>query len=127
MDLPGLDEELFTAIAAQFCELAAPLGVRDITAIPLCARDGDNILAPSPRMPWYRGPSLLTHLETIRIAPPADADFRMQGQSVTRPAAEVRLYAGTIASGTIRPGEAVTIYAGATQFGRPAQIASIVT
>src|SRR5262249_8670241 len=74
-------------------------GVRDIVCIPLAARSGDNIARRAPQMPWYRGPTLLDHLEEIEVAPePHAAGFRLPVQLVNRPDADFRGYSGLIAS-----------------------------
>ena len=79
-----------------------------VAAIPVCARDGDNVTAPSGRMPWYSGPTVLGALEA---AQPRRADagrpFRMPVQYVNRPDHSFRGYAGTVAAGTVRPGDPV--------------------
>ncbi|MFP5341103.1 MAG: GTP-binding protein, partial [Gammaproteobacteria bacterium] len=67
MDLVGYDQGVFDAIVAGYRELAGQLGIPNVTAIPLSALRGDNLLAPSARMPWYRGPQLLAHLETVAV------------------------------------------------------------
>lgn len=108
MDLVDYDQAVFDDIVARFGEFAARLGDPAVSAIPVCARDGDNIVETSSRMSWYRGPSLLSALEraevpaTLRTRP-----FRMHVQWVNHSSAEFRGYAGTITSGTIRPGERV--------------------
>jgi len=108
IDLVDFDAGRFEEIRAAYQSFAAPLGFETIVAIPLSARYGDTVLRPSRRMPWYRGPALLEHLEAIEVEPArAERPFRMPVQWVNRPSADFRGYAGTIASGTARPGDRV--------------------
>ena len=124
MDLVGFDERVFEEIATAFSTFAAHLGDLAIRAIPLSARFGDNVSKRSARMPWYRGPSLLEHLEEVEIlAGGALRPFRLPVQWVNRPNAEFRGFSGTIASGSVRPGDLVLV-AGS---GRIAQVKEIVT
>jgi len=109
MDLIDFDQSQFAAIVADFAAFAAQLGGMDVTAIPVCAVAGDNVLAPTERMPWYDGGSLLAALEkaTPRAAA-TEAAFRMPVQYVNRPDLDFRGFAGTIAAGRIRPGNKIT-------------------
>ena len=122
-DLIGFDQARFDAIRAEYAAAVASFGFTSLLAIPLAARFGDNVTTASPRTPWYAGPTLLQHLETITLAPAAERPFRMPVQWVNRPNAGFRGYAGTIASGHIRPGDAVA----ATTSGRQTTVARIVT
>ncbi|MDE2577000.1 MAG: adenylyl-sulfate kinase [Rhodospirillales bacterium] len=123
MDLVAFDAARFEAIVAAFADAARGLGFADVTAIPLVARDGDNLARPSGRMAWYRGPTLLGHLETVDVAPGGGADFRLPVQWVNRADAEFRGYAGTIAAGSVRPGDLLTV----ARSGLAARVARIVT
>jgi bifunctional enzyme CysN/CysC len=124
MDLVGFDEELFTDIAAGFSAFAARLGKVVVRAIPVSARHGDNITGPSPRFSWYHGPSLLEHLETVGVADEAQVrSFRFPVQWVNRPDGEFRGFAGTIAAGSVAPGDRVRV-AGT---GRTSEVRQIVT
>jgi bifunctional enzyme CysN/CysC len=67
MDLVGYREDCFAAIVEGYSAMAGQLGLRDVTAIPVCALRGDNVIRPSAAMPWYRGPTLLDHLEMSRL------------------------------------------------------------
>ena len=114
MDLAGFSQERFDGIVAEFRAGIAGLGFRSVQAIPLCARNGDNVMASSPRTPWYDGPSLIGHLETVDVDDgAAPGPFRMAVQHVTRPGLqpgwEGRGYAGTVAGGAIRPGDSVLV------------------
>jgi len=109
MDLIDFDQARFTRIVADFEAFAAQLGGPSITAIPVCAVAGDNVLAATDRMPWYSGGSLLAALESAspRAAATEDA-FRMPVQYVNRPDLDFRGFAGTIAAGRIVPGSQIT-------------------
>jgi len=107
MDLLGFDREVFEAIRDEFATLADGAALQ---AIPISALEGDNVTVPSARTPWYEGPSLLEHLETVEVDRQAAADFRFPVQLVVRPDQTFRGYAGQIASGTVHVGDAVTIW-----------------
>ncbi len=108
MDLVGFDEAAFDAIVGDFQALLDRLGPLSVTAIPVCARDGDNVTRPSRKMPWYTGATLLTVLETAEPAVRmAESPFRMPVQYVNRPDHTFRGYAGTIEAGVLRPGDTV--------------------
>jgi sulfate adenylyltransferase large subunit len=108
MDLVGFDRAVFETIRESFTEL---LDGSTVHAIPLSALHGDNIVQRSERTPWFQGPPLLEYLETVAVHETSTAaPFRMPVQLVVRPDASFRGYAGRIASGTIRPGDAVTVW-----------------
>ena len=110
MDLVDYDPSVFAQIEADYLAFAAALSFKSITAIPLSALQGDNVIVRSRRTPWYSGPTLLGYLESVEIA--ADdmhADFRLPIQWVNRPNADFRGFAGTVAAGSIAPGDAVKI------------------
>jgi bifunctional enzyme CysN/CysC len=108
MDLVGYDETIYDAIVEDFNAFATKLTVRDVTYVPLSALEGDNVVAPSARMRWYEGGTLLHRLETVNVSSRTNRiDFRFPVQLVLRPDQRFRGYAGTIASGSISPGEAV--------------------
>lgn len=110
MDLVDYDQGTFERIAAEYRTFAGQIGIETVTAIPVSALKGDNVLANSDAMPWYAGPALLPCLETVQVgAGIADRPFRMPVQWVNRPDAEFRGYSGTIASGTLRPGDEVVV------------------
>jgi bifunctional enzyme CysN/CysC len=123
MDLVGYAQERFAAIVADYREFAARIGITDITAIPLSAVHGDNIIAAGGNMPWYRGPTLMQHLEGVEVgAGLARRPFRLPVQWVNRPTADFRGFAGLIASGTVRPGDRVRVLPS----GRESHVARIV-
>ncbi|MDV6012074.1 GTP-binding protein [Haloechinothrix sp. LS1_15] len=116
IDLVDYDESTFEVIAKEFTDHATSLGypLGEVLAVPISALQGDNVVTRSANTPWYTGPSLLEHLETVPVAPdPHDAPFRLPVQYVIRPRTaeypDYRGYAGQIASGTIRPGDEVVV------------------
>ncbi len=121
MDLVGFDEARFDAIRADYEAAVAGLGFHTLAAIPLCAKRGDNVTEHSPNTPWYGGPTLMDRLETLDVEGEVLArPFRMGVQWVNRPDGDFRGFAGTIASGRVRPGDPVTVAgaAHATQIRR---------
>ena len=123
IDLIDFDEERFVDIRNEFAEFARPLGFETLVTIPLSARHGDNVIAPSPRTPWYGGPTLLSHLEQVDVAEgAAGRPFRLPVQWVNRPNAGFRGYVGTIASGAVRPGDTVVV----ARTGQTVRIARLV-
>ncbi len=114
MDLIDWDQERFNWIREEFHAFAARLDVHDVTAIPISALHGDNVVTKSPKAPWYDGPPLLSHLEDVYIAGDRNlVDVRFPVQYVIRPQtvahADHRSYAGTVASGVIRTGDEVVV------------------
>jgi sulfate adenylyltransferase subunit 1 len=114
MDLVDYAEPVFAAIAEEFTAYAASLGVPEITAIPISALAGDNVVCPSANMDWYGGPTILEHLETVPVGEdPTSAPARFPVQYVIRPQSaehpDFRGYAGRIASGVLRVGDPVTV------------------
>jgi bifunctional enzyme CysN/CysC len=124
MDLVDYDERVFDDIVAGYRELAATLGIPNVTAIPLSALKGDNMLARSASTPWYTGPSLLEHLEDVKVDREVhDIGFRLPVQWVCRPDSGFRGFAGTIVAGSVAPGDAIAVLPS----GQRSQIARIVT
>ncbi|MCJ0871880.1 sulfate adenylyltransferase subunit 1 [Streptomyces sp. AP-93] len=114
MDLVGYKECVFAEIAEEFTSYAATLGIKNVVAIPLSALAGDNVVEPSATMDWYGGRTLLEHLETVPVgSDPREEPARFPVQYVIRPQTadhpDYRGYAGQIASGVLRVGDAVTI------------------
>ena len=109
MDLVDWSRELFEEIVADYRALAAELGLTEVTAVPVSGLGGDNVVNRSASLPWYDGPTLLEWLETTDLAEAAPGPFRMPVQWVNRPDADFRGYAGRIAAGTVRPGDAVRV------------------
>ena len=124
MDLVGFDQATFDAIAGEYRELAAQLGIEHVDAIPLSALRGDNMTARSPNTPWYAGPSLLEYLETVPVEREGGRlGFRMPVQWVCRPNQDFRGFAGTVAAGSIAPGDEIVVLPA----GRRSRVARIVT
>jgi bifunctional enzyme CysN/CysC len=112
MDLVGYDQATFERIVAEYRDFAQGIGITDFTAIPISGFKGDNITsAPSANTPWYGGPALVAHLESVEVdaAAAQGQPFRLPVQWVNRPDLDFRGFAGQIASGTVRPGDAVRI------------------
>jgi bifunctional enzyme CysN/CysC len=110
MDLVNYARETFEQIERDYRTFAERLGSLEIVAIPLSAVHGDNIVATSHRMPWYSGTTLMAHLETVPLADGATPrPFRLPVQWVNRPNLDFRGYAGLLASGTIRAGDAMRV------------------
>jgi sulfate adenylyltransferase subunit 1 len=114
MDLVGYEESVFARIAEDFTAYATELGVPEVTAIPISALAGDNVVEPSATMDWYGGPTVLEHLETVPVSHDlTGCHARLPVQYVIRPQTpehpDYRGYAGQIAAGTFRVGQEVTV------------------
>ncbi|RUO70874.1 sulfate adenylyltransferase subunit CysN [Pseudidiomarina salinarum] len=110
LDLFGFDQARYKAIQQDYLQVAAQLEIPDIHFVPVSALHGDNIVNKSPNTPWFRGRTLLDYLERAHIDRSRnDKDFRFPVQWVNRPHADFRGYAGTIASGRIRKGDAIRV------------------
>lgn len=110
MDLVGFDQGVFERIAGDYRALAAQLGIAQVQCIPLSALEGDNLSSRSPNTPWYAGPSLLEYLDTLPLdSTDAAGGLRLPVQYVNRPHQHFRGFAGTIAAGQVRPGDAVVV------------------
>ncbi len=121
MDLVDFDRAVFDQVCRDFTPLVDGAVVH---AIPMSALDGDNVITPSERTPWFDGPSLLSYLETVEVnGRTTAAPFRMPVQLVSRPSHDFRGYAGQIASGIIRPGDPITVWPS----GLSTTVARIVT
>ncbi|HXN54301.1 MAG TPA: sulfate adenylyltransferase subunit CysN [Candidatus Acidoferrum sp.] len=108
MDLVGYSEDIFLQLQRDFLALAKRLGIPSVQCIPVSALEGDNVVTRSDRMLWYSGPCLLEHLETVVIRQATEMEaLRFPIQSVIRPDARFRGFAGRIGSGSIRPGDSV--------------------
>jgi sulfate adenylyltransferase large subunit len=125
MDLVEYREEVFRSICRDFGVFAAQIGSPpDLQFIPLSALCGDNVVHSSARMPWYNGPALLEHLETVPVADNGgQAGLRLPVQYVIRPSQDFRGLAGQLASGAIHRGDAVMVLPS----GRQTRVRSIVT
>ena len=114
IDLVDFDERVFDRIAAEFDRYAVDLGIGEVTAIPISALHGDNVVARSERIDWYTGPSILEHLEQVELADTASSgELRFPVQYVIRPRSEqypdYRGYAGRVTAGTVRRGDEVVV------------------
>ena len=109
MDLVDYAENVFGTITSDFMALNETLGFADIQPIPISALEGDNVIAASANMPWYEGPSLLTHLEEVDVPDDNDGPLRLPVQYVIRPDQDFRGYAGRIAGGTVAAGDTLKI------------------
>ncbi len=125
MDLMAYSEQVFRSIVEQYGDFARQIGLEDITPIPLSALRGDNMVAHSEHTPWYHGPTLMGYLETVEVDEQRHqaSAFRLPVQWVNRPNLDFRGFAGTIASGTIKPGERIR----AQPSGRESTVSRIVT
>ncbi|MDA0660291.1 MAG: sulfate adenylyltransferase subunit CysN [Planctomycetota bacterium] len=124
MDLVGFSQEVYDKICEDYTNFAARLTVDDVHFIPLSALRGDNVVDASSAMPWYTGSTLMHLLENVHIASDRNlVDFRFPVQYVNRPHQDFRGYCGTIASGIVRPGDAVVVLPSRKQ----SRVRSIVT
>jgi bifunctional enzyme CysN/CysC len=124
MDLADYSQTVFEAIEADYRAFARSLGIDTITMIPASALKGDNIVDRSAAMPWYRGATLMAHLETVPIHQEDESKpFFLPVQWVNRPHQNFRGFSGTIASGTVKPGEAIR----ALPSGKTSKVERIVT
>ena len=124
IDLIDFNKDVFDRITEEFASFATELGFASVVPIPISARFGANVTKVSENTPWYRGPSLLDHLETVDIqSNTLAAPFRMQVQLVNRPNQDFRGYAGTVASGQIRNGDTVVV----ANSGLSSRVQDIVT
>jgi sulfate adenylyltransferase subunit 1 len=110
IDLVDYDKSIFDRISNEFKELALSLGVRQITAIPMSALKGENVVHPAASvMPWYDGPTLVEALELATVRSTQAGGFRLPVQRVARPGESFRGYQGTVAGGSVKPGDSVAI------------------
>ncbi len=110
MDLVDYSEDVFTRIVSDFIDFSEKLDVHDMVFIPISALKGDNVVHHGNSMPWYDGPTVLSHLETVTIASDRNlVDFRFPVQYVNRPHQDFRGFAGRIFSGTISQGEEICV------------------
>ncbi len=126
MDLVGYDQSTFDQIVADYAAFAQDIGIESFTAMPISGFKGDNITsAPSANTPWYDGPSLVEHLESVEVLSDEAAakPFRMPVQWVNRPNLDFRGFSGLIATGSVKPGDAVRVLPS----GKTSTVKSIVT
>ena len=124
IDLVGYSQERFNQIEAEFRAFAQGFDFETLVAIPMSARFGDNVTAAGENMPWYEGPTLLEHLETVEVGRDDDArPFRFPVQWVNRPNLDFRGFSGTIAGGRVNVGDEVVVAAS----GRTSTVKSILS
>jgi len=125
MDLVGYDKGVFDAIVADYRAFANGIGIGDFLAIPVSGLAGDNITTTSHNTPWYQGPSLVAHLETVELDADRDSEkpFRLPVQWVNRPDLDFRGFSGFVVSGAVKPGDPVRVLPS----GRTSRVARIVT
>ncbi|CAM4276410.1 sulfate adenylyltransferase subunit CysN [Novosphingobium lubricantis] len=125
MDLVGYDQAVFDSIVRDYTEFARSIGIESFTAMPISGFKGDNITTPSPNTPWYTGPTLVDHLETVEVLSSIDVDkpFRMPVQWVNRPNLDFRGFSGLIATGTVRKGDLIRVLPS----GKTSTVTRIVT
>jgi bifunctional enzyme CysN/CysC len=125
MDLIDYDQARYEAIVADYRVFADSVGISGFASIPISSLVGDNITTTSKNTPWYLGPSLVTHLETVEIdiTRAQRRPFRMPVQWVNRPNLDFRGFAGLIADGQVRPGDTIRVLPS----GRTSRVSRIVT
>jgi bifunctional enzyme CysN/CysC len=125
MDLVNWSESTFAKIVRDYRKFAARLGIEEVLAIPMSALNGDNVASRSDKASWYDGPSLLEHLETVELDETRlqRRPFRMPVQWVNRPDLDFRGFSGQIASGAVKPGDAVRVLPS----GKTSRVARITT
>ncbi|KHS43466.1 MULTISPECIES: sulfate adenylyltransferase subunit CysN [Novosphingobium] len=125
MDLVDYDQQVFDAIVKEYAEFAKSIGIESFTAMPISGFKGDNITTRSANTPWYQGPTLVDHLETVEVLSSVDADkpFRMPVQWVNRPNLDFRGFSGLIATGSVRPGDEIRVLPS----GKTSKVTRVVT
>ncbi|MCW1987069.1 UNVERIFIED_ORG: bifunctional enzyme CysN/CysC [Sphingomonas sp. R1F5B] len=125
MDLVDYSQARFDEIVAEYRAFASSIGIEAFTALPISGFAGDNVTALSANTPWYTGPSLIAHLETVPVRGADDLarPFRMPVQWVNRPNLDFRGFSGLISSGSVKPGDTVRVLPS----GKTSTVARIVT
>ena len=125
MDLVDYDQDVYDKIVAEYSEFAEQIGMESFTPMPISGFKGDNIAEKSDKTPWYDGPTLIDHLETVELASDSDLEktFRMAVQWVNRPNLDYRGFSGLISGGTVKPGDPVRI----VPSGKTSKIAEITS
>ena len=124
IDLTGYDKAGFDKIAHDFKALALSLGIKQVTSIPMSALKGENVVySGAAAMPWYDGPTLVETLELATVRSAQTVGFRLPVQRVSRPGESFRGYQGTVAGGSVKPGDSVAILPS----GMVANVTKIVT
>ena len=125
MDLVDYSQEVFDTIVADYAEFAKSIGIESFTAMPISGFKGDNITTLSENTPWHSGPTLVEHLETVEVNSARDAEkpFRMPVQWVNRPNLDFRGFSGLIATGSVKPGDAIRVLPS----GKTSTVTKVVT
>ena len=125
MDLIGYDHDKYDAIVADYRTFASSIGIEHFTPMPISGFMGDNITTKSANTPWYTGVTLMEHLENVELDVTADGakPFRMPVQWVNRPNLDFRGFSGLIASGTVKPGDAIRVLPS----GKTSTVSRVVT
>mgnify|MGYP002079010802 CR=1 FL=1 len=125
MDLVDYDQATYDAIVADYAEFAKSIGIESFTAMPISGFKGDNITTRSENTPWYSGPTLVDHIETVEVITSRDQakPFRMPVQWVNRPNLDFRGFSGLIATGSVKPGDAVRVLPS----GKTSTVTKVVT
>ncbi|EIZ80609.1 adenylylsulfate kinase [Novosphingobium sp. Rr 2-17] len=125
MDLVDYSQDVFDRIVADYAAFAQSIGIESFTAMPISGFKGDNITTHSANTPWYVGPTLMDHLETVEVLSSIDADkpFRLPVQWVNRPNLDFRGFSGLIATGSVKPGDEVRVLPS----GKTSTVTRIVT
>ena len=125
MDLVDYDHAVFDAIVKDYTDFAHSIGIDTFTAMPISGFKGDNITTKSDNTPWYQGPTLIEHLETVEVLSSVDADkpFRLPVQWVNRPNLDFRGFSGLIATGSVKPGDKIRVLPS----GKTSTITRVVT
>ncbi|QOT73821.1 sulfate adenylyltransferase subunit CysN [Sphingobium fuliginis] len=125
MDLVDYDQAVYDGIVKDYTDFAHSIGIKAFTAMPISGFKGDNITGPSANTPWYKGPALIEHLETVEVDQVSDQlkPFRMAVQWVNRPNLDFRGFSGQIATGTVRKGDAIRVLPS----GKTSTVSRIVT
>ena len=125
MDLVDYDQKVFDDIVADYAAFAKSIGIESFTAMPISGFKGDNITSLSDNTPWYSGPTLVEHLETVEVLSSVDAGkpFRMPVQWVNRPNLDFRGFSGLIATGSVKPGDEIRV----VPSGKTSKVTRVVT
>lgn len=125
MDLVDYDPAVFDAIVKDYTEFATSIGIESFTALPISGFKGDNITTLSDNTPWYKGPTLVEHLETVEVLSSVDAEkpFRLPVQWVNRPNLDFRGFSGLIATGSVKPGDSIRVLPS----GKTSKVTRVVT
>ncbi|CAN7148616.1 sulfate adenylyltransferase subunit CysN [Phenylobacterium sp. LjRoot219] len=125
MDLIGYDQAKYEAIVEDYRAFAKSIGIEDFVAMPISGFKGDNITTNSPNTPWYKGPALIEHLESVELDQTIDQakPFRMPVQWVNRPNLDFRGFSGLVSSGVVKPGDTVRVLPS----GKTSTVARVVT